>query len=70
MVVKRKIPSPHWESNPRTLIIQPVAQCYTGRLSYHGSCKDGTIKKEEGEKFKHSEKQIMESLSVNPKKRL
>jgi hypothetical protein len=24
-VVKRKIPSPHQESNPRTLIIQPVA---------------------------------------------
>jgi hypothetical protein len=28
-VVKRKSPSPHWESNPRTLIIQPIAQCYT-----------------------------------------
>jgi hypothetical protein len=28
-VVKRKIPSPHQESNPRTLIIQPMAQCYT-----------------------------------------
>jgi hypothetical protein len=28
-VVKRKIPSPHHESNPRTLIVQPVAQCYT-----------------------------------------
>jgi hypothetical protein len=28
-VVKRKIPSPHWESNPRTPIIQPVAQRYT-----------------------------------------
>jgi hypothetical protein len=25
-VVKRKIPSPHWESNPRTSIVQPVAQ--------------------------------------------
>jgi hypothetical protein len=25
VVVKRKIPSPHWELNPRTLIIQPVA---------------------------------------------
>jgi hypothetical protein len=25
MVVKRKIPSPHWKSNPRTLIVQPVA---------------------------------------------
>jgi len=24
-VVKRKIPSPHWELNPRTPIIQPVA---------------------------------------------
>jgi hypothetical protein len=29
MVVKRKIPSPRQESNPRTLIVQPVAQCYT-----------------------------------------
>jgi hypothetical protein len=28
-VVKRKIPSPHWESNPRTLTVKPVAQCYT-----------------------------------------
>jgi hypothetical protein len=28
-VVKRKIPSPHWESNPRTPIFQPVAQRYT-----------------------------------------
>jgi hypothetical protein len=28
-VVKRKIPSPHWESNPRTLIVQPIAQHYT-----------------------------------------
>jgi hypothetical protein len=28
-VVKRKIPSPRWESNPRTLIVQPVAQRYT-----------------------------------------
>jgi hypothetical protein len=24
-VVKRKIPSPHQESNPRTLIVQPVS---------------------------------------------
>jgi hypothetical protein len=29
VVVKRKIPSPHWISNPRTPIIQPVAQNYT-----------------------------------------
>jgi hypothetical protein len=29
MVVKRKISSPHQESNPRTPIIQPVAQHYT-----------------------------------------
>jgi hypothetical protein len=28
-VVKRKIPNPRWESNPRTPIIQPVAQRYT-----------------------------------------
>jgi len=25
MVVKRKIPNPRWELNPRTLIVQPVA---------------------------------------------
>jgi hypothetical protein len=29
VVVKRKIPSPHRESNPRTLIVQTVAQRYT-----------------------------------------
>jgi hypothetical protein len=28
-VVKRKIPSPRRESNPRTPIVQPVAQGYT-----------------------------------------
>jgi hypothetical protein len=28
-VVKRKIPSPRQESNPRTPIVQPVAQFYT-----------------------------------------
>jgi hypothetical protein len=28
-VVKRKIPSPHWELDPRTPIIQPIAQHYT-----------------------------------------
>jgi hypothetical protein len=28
-VLKRKIPSPHREWNPRTPIVQPVAQCYT-----------------------------------------
>jgi hypothetical protein len=28
-VVKRKIPSPRRESNPRTLIVQPVSQRYT-----------------------------------------
>jgi hypothetical protein len=28
-VVKRKIPSPRRESNPRTPIVQPVAQPYT-----------------------------------------
>jgi hypothetical protein len=32
-VVKRKIPSPRRESNPRTPIIQPVAQRYTTELS-------------------------------------
>jgi hypothetical protein len=29
VVVKRKIPSPRRESNPRTPIVQPVAQRYT-----------------------------------------
>jgi hypothetical protein len=28
-VVKRKIPSPSRESNPRTLIVEPAAQRYT-----------------------------------------
>jgi hypothetical protein len=28
-VVKRKIPSPRRESNPRTPIVRPIAQCYT-----------------------------------------
>jgi hypothetical protein len=28
-VVKRKIPSPRRESNPRTSLIQPIAQRYT-----------------------------------------
>jgi hypothetical protein len=30
-VVKIKIPSPHRESNPRTPIVQPIAQRYTDR---------------------------------------
>jgi hypothetical protein len=29
MVVKRKIPSPHRKLNPRTPIVQPIAQHYT-----------------------------------------
>jgi hypothetical protein len=29
LVVKRKIPSPLLESNPRTPIVQPIAQRYT-----------------------------------------
>jgi hypothetical protein len=33
-VVKRKIPSPHRESNSRTPIFQPVAQRYTTELSW------------------------------------
>jgi hypothetical protein len=28
-VVKRKIPIPHWKSNPRTPIVQPISQRYT-----------------------------------------
>jgi hypothetical protein len=33
MVVKRKIPSPHWEWNRRTLIVQPVAQRCTEKFN-------------------------------------
>jgi hypothetical protein len=29
VLVKRKIPSPRRESNPRTQIVQPIAQRYT-----------------------------------------
>jgi hypothetical protein len=29
VVVKKKIPSPSLESNPKTLIVQPLAQRYT-----------------------------------------
>jgi hypothetical protein len=36
-VVMRKFPSPRRESNPRTPIVQPVAQRLY-RLRYHGSC--------------------------------
>jgi hypothetical protein len=32
VVVKRKIPSPLRESNPRTPIVQPVAQRYTNYI--------------------------------------
>jgi len=31
-MVKRKIPSPRRESNPRTLIVQPIAQHYDGMM--------------------------------------
>jgi hypothetical protein len=34
-VVKRKIPSPRWESNLRTPIVQPVAQRYTDYTAYN-----------------------------------
>jgi hypothetical protein len=37
-VVKRKIPSPRRESNPRTPIVQPVAQRYTTELINYGMC--------------------------------
>jgi hypothetical protein len=32
-VVKRKFPSPSWESNLRTPIVQPVAQRYTDLIT-------------------------------------
>jgi hypothetical protein len=37
-VVKRKIPSPRRESNPRTSIVQPVAQRYTDWAIVYMSC--------------------------------
>jgi hypothetical protein len=40
-VVKRKIPSPRPESNPRTSIIQPVAQRYE-KILLHCPCWDWT----------------------------
>jgi hypothetical protein len=46
-VVKRKIPSPRRESNPRTPIVQPVAQRYRqyenlrGRNPYGGLREEG-----------------------------
>jgi hypothetical protein len=36
-VVKRKIPSPHRESNPTTPIVQPVASHYTDLAVMAGS---------------------------------
>jgi hypothetical protein len=33
VVVKRKIPSPSHELNPRTPIVQHIAQCYTDSTS-------------------------------------
>jgi hypothetical protein len=43
-VVKRKIPSPRRKSNPRTPIVQPLAQCY--RLSYPGSSRSWSLTRE------------------------
>jgi hypothetical protein len=34
MGVKRKIPNPCQESNPRTPIIQPIAQHYNGKQKW------------------------------------
>jgi hypothetical protein len=39
MVVKGKIPSPHQESKPRTMIIQPIGQHY-GSTVIHRSSKE------------------------------
>jgi hypothetical protein len=36
VVVKRKIPSPRRESNPRTPIVQPVANRYKGHKENKG----------------------------------
>jgi hypothetical protein len=38
-VVKRKIPSPRQESNPRTPIVRPVAQRYTNMASLNINLK-------------------------------
>jgi hypothetical protein len=44
LVVKRKIPRSLWESNPRTLIIQPIAQCYVlNNNASHGPLSCDTI---------------------------
>jgi hypothetical protein len=42
-VVNRKIPSPRRESNPRTPVVQPVAQSYTDwsvLFSFTGDCSE------------------------------
>jgi hypothetical protein len=42
-VVKKKIPSPRRESNPRTSIVQPVTQRYTDRaITAHVDITDST----------------------------
>jgi hypothetical protein len=43
-VVKRKIPSPHRESNPRIPIVQPVPQHYTDWAIAAQKCESGTRK--------------------------
>jgi hypothetical protein len=43
-VVKRKIPSPRRESNPRTPIVQSVAQLYTDWATMALLLRTGTIK--------------------------
>jgi hypothetical protein len=50
-VVKRKIPSPHRESKPRTPIVQPVAQILKKR--------EGKRKIEKYEKYKLMSKKIL-----------
>jgi hypothetical protein len=42
-VVKRKIPSPHRESNPRTPIVQPVAQEFLTSARHGGGRSDRLI---------------------------
>jgi hypothetical protein len=50
-VVKRKIPSPRRESNPRTLIVQPVAQRYTDwHVNWSFRERNKLYKNREGEK--------------------
>jgi hypothetical protein len=58
-VMKRKIPSPRWKSNPRTPIVQPVTQRYTDRafmaltITAQKTTKTTQMKIKEGSYYVH-----------------